>query len=97
MFDQQDVQTNITIVINETKIPTGEHPRRYNRPLCGEIGVLIPNVNVNNRDVVLHYKGSGSQRISELYRGYDPLQYSLIFSRGTDGWHINLELANNKN
>ena len=34
LFNQQDVPTNIRVVINETKRPTGEHPRRYNSPLC---------------------------------------------------------------
>ena len=28
--------------------------------------------------------------------GYDPLQYPLLFSYGTDGWHINLKLANGR-
>jgi len=95
MFDQQDVPTNVRVV-NETRRPTGEHPRRYNSPLCDEVGVLMPNENVNNRDIVLHYRDGGLQRISELHRGYDPLQYPLIFSNGTDGWKINLKLANSK-
>ena len=95
MFDQQDVPTNVRVV-NETRRPTGEHPRRYNSPLCDEVGVLMPNENVNNRDIVLHYRDGGLQRISELHRGYDPLQYPLIFSNGTDGWKINLKLANGK-
>ena len=34
IFDQQDVPTNIRVVINETKRPTGEHLKRYNSPLC---------------------------------------------------------------
>ena len=34
IFEQQDVPTNIRVVINEAKRPTGEHPRRYNSPLC---------------------------------------------------------------
>jgi len=38
MFDQQDVPTNIRVVINETKRPTGEHARRYNSP---EVGTYI--------------------------------------------------------
>jgi len=96
LFDQQDVPTNIRVVINEAKRPTGEHPRRYNSPLCDEVGVLMPNENVNNRDIVLHYKDGGLHYISELHRAYDPLQYPLIFPHGTDGWHINLKLANNK-
>ena len=93
IFDQQDVPSAIRVVINETKRPTGEHPRRYNSSLCDEVGVLMPNENASNRDIVLHYRDGGLQRISELHRGYDPLQYPLIFSYGTDGWHINLKLT----
>jgi len=96
LFDQQVVPTNIRVVINEAKRPTGEHVRRYNSPLSDEVDVLMPNENANNRDIVLHYKDGGLHQISELDRGYDPLQYPLIFSHGTDGWHINLKLANNK-
>jgi len=56
----------------------------------------MPNDNVNNRDILLHYRDESLQCISELYRGYDPLQYPLLFSYGTDGWHINLKLANGR-
>ena len=38
---------NVRIGINETKRPTGEHSGRYNSPLSNEIGVLMPNENVN--------------------------------------------------
>jgi len=82
------------VLINETKRPTGEYPRRYNSPLWVEVGVL--NENVNNRDIVLHYKDGGLHHISELHKGYDPLLYPLIFPHSTDEWHINLKLANNK-
>ena len=73
LFTQQDVPTNIRVVINETKRPTGEYPRRYNSPMCDEVGVLVPNENANNRDIVLHYRDGGLNHISELHRGYDPL------------------------
>ena len=69
MFDQQQVPSNIRVVINETKRPTGEHSRRYNSYLCDEVGVLMPNENANNRDIILHFTDGGLQRISELHRG----------------------------
>jgi len=68
LFDQQDVPKNIRVVINEAKRPTGEHARRYNSPLFDEVGVLMPNENLNNRDIVLHYRDGDLHRISELYR-----------------------------
>jgi len=69
-------------VINETKRPTGEHPRRYDGPLSNEIGVLMPNESVNNRDIVLHYRDGdgGLHRILELRRGYDPLVPTTFLS-----------------
>ena len=96
VFEQHDSPSNIKIVINENKRPSGEHSRRYNSPVSDEIAVLMPNDNVNNRDIVLHYRDGGLLRISELHRSYDPLQYPLLFPHGTDGWHINLKLQNGK-
>ena len=96
IFEQESTPTNVKIVINETKRPSGEHSRRYNRPLSDEIGVLMPNDVANNRDIVLHYKDGGLKHISELHRSYDPLQYPLLFPHGTDGWHVNLKLQNGR-
>ena len=96
MFEQEDTPTDVRIVINETKRPSGEHSRRYNRPLSDEIGVLMPNDATNNRDIVLHYRDGGLKHISELHRCYDPMQYPLLFPDGTDGWHVNLKLRNGR-
>ena len=43
IFEEEESPTNVKIVINETKRPSGEHFRRYNRPLSDEIAVLMPN------------------------------------------------------
>ena len=79
------------------KGPQVKHYRRYNSPVSDEIAVLMPNDNVNNRDIVLHYRDGGLRHISEIHRGYDPLQYPLLFPHGTDGWHVYLKLQNGKN
>ena len=89
---EEDSPTNVKIAINETKRPSGEHSRRYNRPLSDDIAVLMPNDATSNRDIVLHYRDGGLRHISELHRGYDPLQNPLLFPNGTDGWHVNLKL-----
>ena len=96
IFEQEAVPTNVEVVINETKRPSGEHSKRYNRPLSDEVGVLMPNDATNNRDIVLHYRDGGLKRISELNQSYDPLQYPLLFPNGTDGWHVNLKLQNGR-
>ena len=56
----------------------------------------MPNDNVHNRDIMLHYRDGGLQHILKLHRSYDPLQYPLLFPHGTNGWHINLKLQNGK-
>ena len=96
IFEEEDTPTNVKIVINEAKRPSGEDSRRYNRPLSDDIAVLMPNDATSNSDIVLHYRDGGLQHISELHRGYDPLQYPLLFPYGTDGWHINLKLQTAK-
>ena len=96
ILEQEDAPTNIKIVINETKRPSGEHSRRYNRPLSDKIAILMANDITNNRDIVLHYRDGSLQHISELHRSYNPLQYPLLFPQGTDGWHINLKLHNGR-
>ncbi|XP_065883273.1 uncharacterized protein [Dysidea avara] len=78
IFEQHDEPANIRVVINENKRPVGEHARRYNGPMCDEVGVLMPNDNVNNRDIVLHYRDGSLQRISELHRGM--ILYSILYS-----------------
>ena len=59
VFEQQDSPTtNIKIVINKNKRPSGEHSRRYiNSPVSDKIAVLMPNDNMSNRDVVAECLG----------------------------------------
>ena len=73
IFEQEAVPTNFQVVISETKRPSGEHSRRYNRPFSDEVGVLMPNDATNTRDIVLHYRDGGLKRILELHRSYNPL------------------------
>ena len=98
IFERENAPTNniIKIVINETKRPSDEHSRRYNRPFSDEVAALMPNDATNSRDIVLHYRDSGLKCISELHRSYDPLQYPPLFPHGTDGWHANLKLQNGR-
>ena len=84
------------VVIYEEKRPRTEHARRFNRPTSDEIGILMPNEPTNNRDIVLHYRGGQLDRVSELHRAYDALQYPLLFPYGTDGYHIYMRRSNGK-
>ena len=52
----------------------------------------MPNDPVGNRDIVLHTRSNQLQRINELHKAYDTLQYPLIMSHGTDGCSLQLKL-----
>ena len=79
IFEQQDDPQSIKVVINEDRKPPGAHTTTYNSPVSDEIGILTPDNNTNNRDIVLHYKNNTLVHISKLHQGCDPLQYPLIF------------------
>jgi len=59
-----------------------------------KVGILMPNKNVNNRNIVLHYRDGGLHRISESQTGYNPLQCLLVFSHGIDGWYKKIQMVN---
>ena len=96
---------NAKVFIDPDRRPTGEHARQFNAPLANEVSVIIPTTtnseterNVMSRHIVLN-KRSGDRNIqivSESHRSYDSLQYVLFFPRGDDGWHLQLQMTNNK-
>lgn len=63
-------------------------PRRYNQPTSNEVAAIIVHgtATASHRDVVLHNRGGGFQRIYETNPYFDPLQYPLIYLRGEVGW-----------
>ena len=56
VFEQHGNPHTIKVVINEERRPPGEHARRYDSPLSDDIGILMPNHNTHNRDIVLRYR-----------------------------------------
>lgn len=87
------------ILIRADKRPAGAHARQYNAPTTDEIAVIIPNYNANTgaqrRDILLRRRCDGPlQKISETHRSYDALQYPLMFPRGEDGYHLQINMIN---
>lgn len=66
----------------------GIHRGRLNAPAVNEVGVLIANGDVANRDILLHKRNNMTQKINATHRLYDPLQYPLLFPRGEFGYEI---------
>ena len=48
----------------------------------------MPIERVGQRDLILHTKSNQMQRISELPRAYDTLQYPLLIPHSTDVWSL---------
>lgn len=80
------------IVIRADKTPLGEHARRFNAPTIAEVAIVIVGDQFQSRDIVLHRRNDQLQRVSELHRSYDALQYPLLHWQGDDGYHINIKM-----
>ena len=69
-------------------------PRRYNVPTAPEVAVIMPGdgygEEVASRDIVLHARKGGLQRITETHRAYDALHYVLLLPFGEDGWQLKI-------
>ncbi|GBP22844.1 hypothetical protein EVAR_17198_1 [Eumeta japonica] len=81
---------DFNVVIHANKVPVGEHRGRYNAPSTSEVAVVIAGQQFDKRDIVLHSRDDNLQKISELHRSYDSLQYPLMLCRGENGYAINI-------
>lgn len=85
---------NHKLLIKADKVPSGEHPRRFNAPESNEVAIIISGEDCVNRDIVLKKRGEGLKRISESHRSYDALQYPLIFWDGQDSYDFSIKQVN---
>ena len=71
--------------------------RRHNLPVVEEIAAVIPGdgseERSEHRDVVLCLQGGGLMQISHLHPSYTPLHYVMLFPRGEEGWHPDLQMT----
>lgn len=88
---------NFKLVIHADQVPVDQHRGRYNAPTANEVAVLIVDEEKGPRDIVLRTQDGQLQRVSELHRSYDALQYPLLHFLGEDGYSINIPLQNNAN
>lgn len=49
---------------------------------------------VGTRDIVLQRRQEDLESISETHRSYSALQYTIIFSKGEDGYDLTLKQIN---
>ncbi|XP_056408999.1 uncharacterized protein LOC130320089 [Hyla sarda] len=77
------------VVINAENKPQEGH-RGFNAPTLNEMALVIVCQQFEKRDIVLESHDNKMQRISEIHRSYNALQYPLLFSRGQDVYPISL-------
>jgi hypothetical protein len=78
------------VIIHADRKPPDAQRGRFNRPTVNEVAVVIVGHTFEKRDVVEHSRANKLQRISEIHRSYDALQYPLLFCRGDDGCSISI-------
>ncbi|CAF4463959.1 unnamed protein product [Rotaria sp. Silwood2] len=71
------------------------HDRRlYNLPTANEVAAVFvgeDNEVPTHRHIAIHPRGKDLQIISILHTHCDPMIYPLLFPRGDEGWHQDLE------
>ena len=72
------------LVIRADLIPAGKHTGGYNLPVASEGAAVISGQEHGKRDVVIHHKHDGLQRIAETNPVYDAMQYPLLYTTGQD-------------
>ncbi|XP_036340438.1 uncharacterized protein LOC118749766 [Rhagoletis pomonella] len=79
-----------SVVIRADKAPAGEHERRFNAPVTGDVAIVIVGTEFDRRDIIIHRRNANVQRVSETHRSYDALQYPVLFPHGEEGYHFNI-------
>jgi hypothetical protein len=92
-----DELQNLKLIIHADRVFQDEHRGQYNAPTIDKVAVLLVNEDKGPKDIVLHGRSGHLSRVSELNRSYDALQYPLVYTRGEDGYHINILQKNNQN
>lgn len=85
---------DLKLIIHADLKPPNDHRGRYNVPTVDEVAVLLVDEDKGPRDIVLNTRDGHLQRVSEIHRSYDPLQYPLLFPRGDDGYCLNIQQQN---
>ena len=83
----EDDDVKIILIGDKRKVPSGQHPKRYNLPQGCEVAALMPGEGDGELEVVVRQKDDKLRKISTLHRSYDPLVYVLVDPYGTDGFN----------
>lgn len=77
---------NFEVIIHADRKPTNAHKGCFNAPTANEVALVIVGQQFEKQDIILQSHDNKLQRISEIHRSYDALQYPLLFCREEDGY-----------
>ncbi|WOG89434.1 hypothetical protein DCAR_0208672 [Daucus carota subsp. sativus] len=60
-------------------------------------GLAVDEDLSTKRDIIVHYRQKGLERITELHPCYMSLQYPLLFPRGEDGYRLGIKYSGDVN
>ncbi|MCI36324.1 ATP-dependent DNA helicase PIF1, partial [Trifolium medium] len=72
----------------------------YNLPTSDEVAALIIGDDDSieqGRDVIVQKFSTGFTKLPETNPSFIPLQYPMMFPRGEDGWHVNIQYREPEN
>ncbi|KAL4134836.1 hypothetical protein QTP88_006539 [Uroleucon formosanum] len=70
--------TNFQVLIQADRKPANGHKGCYNAATTNEVALVIVGQQFEKRDIIIQSHDNRLQRISELHRYYDALQYPLM-------------------
>ncbi|KAL4141455.1 hypothetical protein QTP88_004092 [Uroleucon formosanum] len=82
--------TNFQVVIHADRKPANGHKGCYNAATTNKVALVIVGQQFEKPDIIIQSHDNRLQRISELYKSYDALQYPLMFCYGEDGYSIDI-------
>ncbi|KAK2435031.1 Pentatricopeptide repeat (PPR) superfamily protein [Trifolium repens] len=96
-FATQQPSTNFQLKLMRHR---SKDARMYNLPTSDEVAALIIGDDDSieqGRDVIVRKFSTGFTKLPETHPSFLPMQYPMMFPRGQDGWHVNIEYREPEN
>ena len=76
-IELQTVNTDVQLIVDAKRRPTGEHARCFNLPTGSEVAVIMPGGHADKLDIILHSRQGSLKQISTMHPS-GPMDITLI-------------------
>ena len=77
-IELQTANTDVQLIIDAKRRPTGEHARCFNLPTGSEVAVIMPGGHADKLDIILHSRQGSLKQISTMHRS-PTILYTTFF------------------